>query len=259
MTTWKTGGRARSRRVPWLVLGLLAGSAAVAACLGFLAPRGDHPAGAGGTGPAVSAFSPVPDSQGGVADAAPATPSGDGVALPAGTGQVAGYPTGFPPVDLGAVAVQAALTRAQIGFDYAQAVRVAGVYAAPDARQGMVDRARAAVGLRRGQAGVPARGAVPAPASYALTPVAFTVEELRTGLFAVDLLSYVTLTRVDGTTGNSLYAGAQLLGWVEGDWKVVQGSDADLARLRAQQPAVAVPGTRKFARARWTVIRGEYR
>jgi hypothetical protein len=181
------------------------------------------------------------------------------VVLPEGSDQVDGYPTGFPHSDLGPVAAQAALARAQIGFDYDHAAQVAGIYAAPDAHWVLEERSRAAVRLRREQAGVPATGRVPAPASYALTPVAFTLTELDTDYYAVNLLSYVTLTTTDGTTRDTLYAGTQLFRWIEGDWKVVEGSRDDLAPLIGEgPPQAAPPRTPEFTEAGWNLIRGEY-
>jgi hypothetical protein len=181
------------------------------------------------------------------------------VVLPEGSDQVDGYPTGFPHSDLGPVAAQAALARAQIGFDYDQAAQLAGIYAAPDAHWILEERSRAAVRLRREQAGIPADGEVPAPASYALTPVAFAVTELDTDYYAVNLLSYVTLTTADGNTQDSMYAGTQLFRWIEGDWKVVEGSLDDQARLIAEgQPQAARPGTPEFTQAGWILLRGEY-
>lgn len=189
----------------------------------------------------------------------PPDPPADGVALPDGNDQVDGYPTGFPASDLGAVAAQVAIGRAQIGFDYDQAARVAGIYASPQARTVLEERSHAAVALRRGQAGLPVGGEVPAPASYAVTPVAFAVEELDTGKYAVSLLSYVSMTDADGKAKDFLYSGTQLFGWIQGDWKVAQASQDDLEHLKTagQRPAVA-PETPEYMQAGWIGIRGEY-
>jgi hypothetical protein len=222
----------------------------------FVLTRGNQPAGDDGRPSETSA---EPGSAPSIVRDAPSTAPPGGVVLPEGSDQVGGYPTGFPHSDLGPVAAQAALARAQIGFDYDHAARVAGIYAAPDAHWILVERSRAAVRLRREQAGVPATGVVPAPASYALTPVAFTVTELDTDYYAVSLLSYATLTTADGTTQDSLYAGTQLFKWIDGDWKVIEGSQDDLARLIAEgQPQAARPGTPEFTQAGWNLIRAGY-
>jgi hypothetical protein len=181
----------------------------------------------------------------------------DGVTLPEGASQVNGYPVEFPYSDLGAVAAQAEVAKAQVGFDYDQAAAVAGIYAAPGHREVFEYRSRDAVALRRQQAGVPRDGEVPAPASYALTPVAFTVEELDTDYYAVNLLSYVTLTGTDGKIKDGLYAGTQLLQWIDGDWKLVQGSSENIQRLvDAGQPEAVAPGTPEFEQAGWIRING---
>lgn len=189
----------------------------------------------------------------------PTDPPAGGVALPEGNDQIDGYPTGFPASDLGAVAAQVAVGRAQIGFDYDQAAQVAGVYASPQARTVLEERSHAAVALRRGQAGFAVDGEVPAPASYAVTPIAFAVEELDTEKYAVSLLSYVSMTDADGKAKDFLYSGTQLFGWIEGDWKVVQASQDDLEHLKTagQRPAVA-PETPEYEQAGWIGIRGEY-
>jgi len=188
---------------------------------------------------------------------APDTAPADGVVIPTGADQADGYPTGFPATDLGAVALQVEVAKAQIGFDYDQAVTVAGLYASPEDKTLFEDRARAAVALRRQQAGVPKEGDVPPPASYAVTPVAYTLEELDTGYYAVNLLSYVTLTTADGKVKDNLYAGTQLMRWLDGDWRLVQGSEADLEHLVTEgQPQAAAPGTPEFDKAGWIGING---
>jgi hypothetical protein len=185
---------------------------------------------------------------------APDTAPRAGVVLPDGTDTVGGYPVGFPYTDLGAVAAQAALTRAQVGFDYAQAADIAAVYAAPADRAVFTDRARAAVAQRRDLVGAPTYGPVPSPASYAATPIAYTLDELGTDYYAVHLLSAVTLTGADSTVRIVYYAGTQTVAWVDGDWKLVQASNEDLQHLAAGQPPAAVPGTAKFDRAGWIRI-----
>jgi hypothetical protein len=192
-----------------------------------------------------------------VEQVAPDTAPADGVVIPTGTDQVDGYPTGFPATDLGAVALQVEVAKAQVGFDYDQAVTVAGLYADPEAKAVFEERARAAVALRRQQAGVAKEGDVPAPASYAVTPVAYTLEQLDTGYYAVNLLSYVTLTTADGKVKDSLYAGTQLMRWLDGDWRLVQGSEADIEHLISEgQPQAVAPGTPEFEKAGWIRING---
>lgn len=185
-----------------------------------------------------------------------------GVSLPAGSSQTDGYPTGFPYTDLGAVALQVELAKAQLGFDYAQAASVAEIYADPAAQTVFEQRSHDAVALRRKQAGVPAEGEVPAPASYAVTPVAYTLEELDTDYYAVNLLSYITLTSIDGESRDGLYAGTQLVRWLAdpeadngGDWKVVAGTTDDIDKLLAQgQPPAVAPETAEFRQAGWIML-----
>ncbi|WP_341231898.1 hypothetical protein [Nocardioides salarius] len=192
-----------------------------------------------------------------VEQVAPETAPADGVVIPTGSDQVDGYPTGFPGTDLGAVALQVEVAKAQVGFDYDQAVTVAGLYANPEDKAVFEERSRAAVALRRQHAGVAKEGDVPAPASYAVTPVAYTLEELDTGYYAVNLLSYVTLTTADGQVKDSLYAGTQLMRWLDGDWRLVQGSEADIEHLvSAGQPQAVAPGTPEFDKAGWIRING---
>lgn len=191
---------------------------------------------------------------------APAAAPPDGVVLPDGAREVDGRPIEFPYTDLGAVAVQAAVAQAQVGFNYDEAVEIAGVYAAAADRMIFEARARSAVALRRKQANVSAHGQVPAPASYAATPVAYTLAELGTDYYAVNLLSYITLTTTAGAIADGLYAGTQLVRWVDGDWKLVQGSREEVKRLIDQgQPKAAAPGTAEFRQAGWIQINGAAR
>jgi hypothetical protein len=192
---------------------------------------------------------------------APENAPADGVVIPTGADQVDGYPTRFPQTDLGAVALQVEVAKAQVGFDYDQAAVVAGVYANPEDRAVFEQRARDAVALRRQQAGVPREGDVPPPASYAVTPIAYTLEELDTGYYAVNLLSYVTLTTANGKVSDGLYAGTQLMRWLEvdgvGDWRLVQGSDEDIEHLVSTgQPKAVAPGTPEYKQAGWIPING---
>ena len=192
---------------------------------------------------------------------APETTPADGVVIPTGADQVDGYPTRFPQTDLGAVALQVEVAKAQVGFDYDQAAAVAGLYANPEDKAVFEQRARDAVALRRQQAGVPKEGDVPPPASYAVTPIAYTLEELDTGYYAVNLLSYVTLTTANGKVSDGLYAGTQLMRWLEvdgvGDWRLVQGSDEDIEHLVSTgQPKAVAPGTPEYKQAGWIPING---
>ena len=210
-------------------------------------------AGAGGSGGSASERV-APEN----AAAAPA----EGVSIPTGSTQSDGYPTGFPYTDLGAVALQVELAKAQVGFDYDQAATVARLYSDPADQAVFEQRSHDAVALRRDQAGVPAEGEVPAPASYAVTPVAYTLTELDTDYYVVNLLSYVTLTGVDSEARDGLYAGTQLVRWVAdpdadngGDWKVVEGSTTDLENLVAQgQPKAVAPETKEFEAEGWIMI-----
>lgn len=195
---------------------------------------------------------------------APDTVPAGGVVIPTAADQVDGHPIGFPATDLGAVALQVEVAKAQVGFDDDQAVTVAGLYADPEDKAVFEERARAAVALRRQQAGVAEEGDVPAPASYAVTPVAYTLEQLDAddgGYYAVNLLSYVTLTTADGQVKDSLYAGTQLMRWLEvdgvGDWRLVQGSEADIDHLVSEgQPKAVAPGTPEYKEAGWVPING---
>ncbi|MGE0341450.1 MAG: hypothetical protein AB7O86_00095 [Porticoccaceae bacterium] len=192
---------------------------------------------------------------------APETAPADGVEIPTGAEVVDGYPTRFPQTDLGAVALQVEVAKAQVGFDYDQAAAVAGLYANPEDKAVFEQRARDAVALRRQQAGVPKEGDVPPPASYAVTPIAYTLEELDTGYYAVNLLSYVTLTTANGKVSDGLYAGTQLMRWLEvdgvGDWRLVQGSDEDIEHLVSTgQPKAVAPGTPEYKQAGWIPING---
>lgn len=182
-----------------------------------------------------------------------------GVVLPHGEDVVDGLPVQFPYSDLGAVAVDAQVATSTIGFDYDQAAALAEVYAAPEDLAIFQQRSRDAVALARRQAGAPTNGAVPPPASYAATPIAFTVDEIETDYstdyYVVNLLSYITLTTTSGKTGDYLYAGTQLVRWIDGDWKLVQGSAADNEQLLNQnQPAAAAPGTAKYRKAGWITL-----
>jgi hypothetical protein len=204
---------------------------------------------------------PTASTQPAVEQVAPESAPQGGVVVPTAADQVDGYPTKFPRTDLGAVALQIEVAKAQVGFDYDQAVTVAGLYANPEDKTVFEERARDAVALRRQQAGVPNDGDVPAPASYAVTPIAYTLEELGTDYYAVNLLSYVTLTTAQGQVKDGLYAGTQLMKWldVDGawDWRLVQGSTEDVQHLvEDDQPRAVAADTPEFTRAGWVRING---
>jgi hypothetical protein len=247
MSTFESRGRV----MPLVVLVAIAGL--VAGVVWFGARGNDAAAGTHEPGGSAS-----PTGDGSVSKRlVPATPPTDGVELPQGGGEVGGHAVEFPYTDLGAVAIQAEVAKAQVGFDYEQAAAVAAIYAAPDDVATFGQRSRDAVALRRKQAGVPARGKVPAPASYAVTPLAFTVDELDTDYYVVNLLSYVTLTTADGKVSDLLYAGTQLVRWIDGDWKLVQATGAEYRQLIDEgQPQAVAPDTPEFDRAGWILIDG---
>lgn len=181
-------------------------------------------------------------------------PDATGAALAVGTHEVDGVLTDFPH-DLGAVATAVAVTRAQIGFDPDQAAAVAAAYADPTERMAFEDRARAVVAARRAQASVGTTGTPPPPASYAATPLAYNVHQVAPDLYAVHLLSWITLTSTTAEIKDHLYVGTQLLRWSD-DWRLVTPA-ADLRRdLTAQQPPAAIPGSDAFTRAGWVRIEG---
>ena len=192
----------------------------------------------------------------------PQTSPKGGVVLPRGAEQVNGLATRFPYTDLGAVATQVAVSRAQIGFDYDTAATAVSTYAAPEETAVFEQRARVAVAERRKAAGVPADGEVPAPASYAVTPVAYHLLELNTDYYAVTLLSYITFTTTGGKPKDGFYAGTQLVKWVgtkaAGDWKLTQGTNDDVRKvLDADRPKPAAPGTGQFKAEGWIQLNAE--
>jgi hypothetical protein len=181
-----------------------------------------------------------------------------GVVLPEGAEQHNGHPIQFPYTDLGAVAVQAAVVRSMIGFDYDQAIQIATLYAAPEDRAVFQERARAGVADLRNRAGIPVDGPVSAPATFASTPIAYTVEKLDVDYYAVNILSYHTLTDVDGENGSYVQAATQLVRWIDGDWKLARGDAATIQRLVDDgQPRSVAPGTPEFERQGWIAISGE--
>lgn len=242
--------------------------AIVAATAVWLGTRGDDgntgsdSAGTSGESTGGSASSSSGSASERVAPENAAAAPTEGVSLPTGSTQTDGYPTGFPYTDLGAVALQVELAKAQVGFDYDQAATVAQLYSDPADQAVFEQRSHDAVALRRDQAGVPAEGEVPAPASYAVTPIAYTLTELDTDYYVVNLLSYLTLTGVDSEARDGLYAGTQLVRWIAdpdaengGDWKVVEGSTTDLENLVAQgQPKAVAPETKEFEAEGWITI-----
>lgn len=187
-------------------------------------------------------------------------------ALPPGSGTVDGLPVGFPSTDLGSVAAAVALSRSQIGFDYAAASRTARAYGDGDT-DALVARSREAVAERRAVLGVPVRGTVPAPASFVLTPYAFRVLPISTGRNQVDVLSLVSSTSVRGAVTLERYAGTQVLAWTDtasdqpgvegdGDWKVTEPTAEDLAHLSEHPapPTVRPSVEEKLLGLGWTTI-----
>lgn len=250
-------------RTTLLRVGVLVAIAALVATAVWLGARGrtDDNSGTDKTSGASSSQTGQQGQNVSVDQVAPEAAPADGVVIPTGADQVDGYPTRFPQTDLGAVALQVEVAKAQVGFDYDQAAAVAGLYANPEDKAVFEQRAREAVALRRQQAGVPKEGNVPPPASYAVTPIAYTLEELDTGYYAVNLLSYVTLTTAKGKVSDGLYAGTQLMRWLEvdgvGDWRLVQGSTADIEHLVSTgQPKAVAPGTPEYKQAGWIPING---
>lgn len=237
------------------VLALMAVAAVLAAVVWFFVHDDDQPSGNQG-GATSSAPRETPDA----VEQVPETPPPGGVDLPTGAARDRGYPVEFPHTDLGAVAVQIEVARAQIGFAYDHASEVAEIYAADDDREVFVDRARDGVELARKQAGVRLDGAAKAPASYATTPVAFTVEEFRDDYYVVNVLCYLSITTVDGEVADTFYSGAQLVAWVDGDWKLVTGSKNDRRQLLEEpQPSAAAPGSDEFDKQGWILLSGSQR
>ena len=192
----------------------------------------------------------------------PQTSPKGGVVLPRGAEQDNGLATRFPYTDLGAVATQVAVSRAQIGFDHDTAITAVRTYAAPAETAVFEQLARAAVAERRKAAGVPANGEAPAPTAYAVTPVAYHLLELNTDYYAVTLLSYITFTTTGGKPKDGLYAGTQLVTWVgtksAGDWKLTQGTNDDVRKvLDAERPRPAAPGTDQFKHEDWIQLNAE--
>jgi hypothetical protein len=256
MNTRIQGSDSRSTLLRVAALVTIACLVAFAVWFGARDRTGDEGAGNDNT-----SSDPTASTQPAVEQVAPETAPTDGVLIPTGAEQVDGYPISFAQTDLGAVALQIEVAKAQVGFDYDEAVSVAGLYATPEDEADFEERARVAVTLRRQQAGVPKNGDVPAPASYAVTPIAYTLQELGTDYYAVNLLSYVTLTTADGEVKDGLYAGTQLMKWLEvngdWDWRLVQGSTEDIQHLVEQgQPQAVAPGTPEFKNAGWVPING---
>lgn len=192
---------------------------------------------------------------------APETPPADGVELPTGSTTTEGLPTGFPYTDLGAVAMQVHLTTTEGAFDYDQSARTARVYASPELAIDLDAAVHRAVSQRRTEAGLPADGEPVAPASYVITPMAFTVAELEPDLYAVTLLSIHSTTTVDGEVTHTWHTEVGLSDWVEGDWKAVtgEGLDLDLEQIAADHlhPARG-PDSPEFAEVGWIPIKGAY-
>lgn len=190
---------------------------------------------------------------------APTTAPPGGVRLPTGAAQQDGYPVKFPHTDLGAVAMDAAVAKCEIGFDYSQVRAEIDVYANPADRAALEQHAAASVAGRRQEAGVPVQGTARPPAAYATTPIAFTVKAWGgTGNeYVVNLLSYITVTTTAGKSENHLYSGTTVVRWVDGDWKGVETTPAQNQQLISEgQPQPTVPGTAAYKKAGWIAING---
>jgi hypothetical protein len=262
MSLWRRQQRRRGR--PAVLTGialavLTFGVGAVIVALTAAAPLGgsDGQAGSQADDGAGRARTDTLDS--GPALGAPAEGS---VQLPPGADHVNGYPVGFPHTDVGAVAALVEFNRAQIGFDYDQAAAVARVYAAPDDVDSVEARARESVANRRQQLGVDATGDAPAPAAFALTPFAFTLEELDDDSCAVTVLNLATTTTTKGEVRNLYYSGTQLVRWISvgeeenGDWKVVEPSAQEALRITSlpELPAVG-PEDPQFEQSGWIALK----
>ncbi|GAB3668799.1 hypothetical protein GCM10027596_40120 [Nocardioides korecus] len=192
----------------------------------------------------------------------PRTAPKGGVLLPEGAEQINDLATGFPDTDLGAVATQVAVSRAQVGFDYDTAITAVRTYAAAGEAAVFEQRARLAVAERRRAAGVLADGGPPAPASYAVTPVAYHLQQLDTEYYAVTLLSYISLTTTDGRSKDGFFAGTQLVKWLQtksgGDWRITEGTSAEVRKvLDTDRPRPAAPGTDQFESEGWIQLNPE--
>jgi len=233
----------------WIGLVVLAALAATAVWLGT------RDSGASANNPTSPSTAARTDA---ITHLAPTVAPEGGVILPEGSDQIDGLPVKFPYSDLGAIALQVAVTKAQIGFEVTQALALTDIYVADEARGHFADRIRASVALRRQQAGVPETGEPPAPASYAMSPIAYQLEELGPDYYAVSMLSYVTFTTVTGQTRDGYYTGIQFVKWTKGDWKVVQGAPSDLERLSTQSlPASVGPEDPRFLADGWIPLSAE--
>lgn len=260
MSLWRQQRRA-VRPATVIVLAAVVGSVLLTLLATGLTHRNDNDGGqteqSSGAGPASTSTQVATSSEG--------SRAGSEMVLPTGTDQVDGYPVSFPHIDLGAAAALVEFNRAQIGFDYDQAAAIARVYAAPDDVDAVEARASDAVANRRQQLGVPAAGEPAAPAAFALTPFAFTLDELDTDYYAVTVLNLATTTNTNGEIRNIYYSGTQLVRWVStgdgandeaGDWKVVEPSAEDGEQVASlpQLPAVG-PTDPQFAKSGWIAIK----
>lgn len=257
MRLWRRQQRRPSR--PTIVLAAVAGAALAVAVILMAAvlftQSGGQPDRTGLTNE-VTSPSATPLAAGAASEAAPA----DQVMLPAASDQVDGYPVGFAHTDLGAVSALVEFNRAQIGFDYDQSAAIARLYSAPDDADAVEARANEAVANRRQQLGVPPTGDPAAPAAFALTPFAFTIDELDTDYYAVTVLSLATTTNTNGEVRNLYYSGTQLVCWIStgegGDWKVAEPSadDAEQVAGLSRLPAVG-PTNPQFADSGWIAVK----
>ena len=256
MSLWRRQQRRPLR--PTIVLAAVAGAVVVILMAARLFSDSGGQPGQAGTTNEVTSPSTTPLAAGAASEAAPA----DQVMLPAGSDQLDGYPVGFPHTDLGAVSALVEFNRAQIGFDYDQSAAIARVYAAPDDADEVEARASEAVANRRQQLGVPATGDPAAPAAFALTPFAFTIDELDTDYYAVTVLNLATTTNTNGEVRNLYYSGTQLVRWIStgegesGDWKVAEPSAEDAEQVASLPRLAAVgPTDPQFAESGWIAVK----
>jgi len=257
MSLWRRQQRRPLR--PTIVLAAVAGAVVVILMAAGLFSDSDSGGQTGQAGPTNEVTSPstTPLAAGAASEAAPA----DQVMLPVGSDQVDGYPVGFPHTDLGAAATLVEFNRAQIGFDYDQSAAIARVYAAPDDPDAVEARSSEAVANRRQQLGVPATGDPAAPAAFALTPFAFTIDELDTDYYAVTVLNLATTTNTNGEVRNLYYSGTQLVRWIStgqgesGDWKVAEPSAEDAEQVASLPRLQGLgPTDPQFAESGWIAI-----
>ncbi len=170
--------------------------------------------------------------------------------------------------EAGVVATTAELARAQIGFDYAQAETIATAYAAPGSGPYYASRARAAVRARRTAAGLGLTGEPRAPASFAVTPLAYRVTSVAPDRYAVHLLSWVTLTTVEARMRDHAQVDTYLLAWSDArsdhgsddgsdrsiGWRLSRPHPEEVDELTVQRPSVPHLADLDTGTAGWTSL-----